>query len=154
MPATRILRRLLALALAVPMLLASFGSTARATKVGGEATTFTDLVYKEVDGIPLTLDAYLPRGRYSPSILLIHGGGWAGGDKGTESVRKIADAMRSRGIAVFAVNYRLTCWPEAADPEVSDPRLCVGPGHGTIGTVNEPYLEVRDALLWVLRYVS
>lgn len=55
------------------------------------------------------MDIYLPSGRdgHAPTIVLIHGGGWSGGDKNelTSSVKGIQDIFP--GYAVVNINYRL-----------------------------------------------
>lgn len=76
------------------------------------------------------LDAYLPDlapwPGLRPAVIVIHGGGWAQGDKAEPRQRKIAAALTERGYAVFSINYRLThfsgeilksppvrsCWPD------------------------------------------
>ena len=64
--------------------------------------------YGEVDGVALKLDVYesrtwsiFPR----PTLLMIHGGGWTGGDKGSE--RELAASLVPKGFVAFAINYRL-----------------------------------------------
>ena len=60
--------------------------------------------------IPLHLDAYLPKNteKNKPILILIHGGGFRGGDK--TSMRQYVEFSKyfaSRGWAVFNLNYRL-----------------------------------------------
>lgn len=57
-----------------------------------------------------TMDIYLPENRSSSStkyLIIIHGGGWNGGDK--TDMTQYADTMRKRlpDYAVFNINYRL-----------------------------------------------
>src|SRR6516225_9296463 len=42
----------------------------------------TDVVYAEVDGVPLRYDHYRPLGRTGPvpAVVFVHGGGWMRGD--------------------------------------------------------------------------
>jgi acetyl esterase len=77
-----------------------------------------DIVYTTVDGEPVLLDAFLPMtsGKKRPALVLIHGGGWAVGDK----LSFIDDArLLSRlGFVVFSINYRLAPqhpYPAAVD---------------------------------------
>lgn len=61
------------------------------------------------------LDLYLPEKREQFATLVwFHGGGLTAGDKGEVFTQKIARALASEGIAVAAVNYRLS-------PKVSYP---------------------------------
>ena len=55
-----------------------------------------------------TLDLYLPdesAGKERPVLLFIHGGGFAGGDKGGNAT--LCEKMARSGVAVVSVNYRL-----------------------------------------------
>lgn len=76
------------------------------------------------------LDAYLPDSRLwcgpHPVVVVIHGGGWAKGDKAERRQVEISHELAANGYAVFAINYRLTefsgeilksaptssCWPD------------------------------------------
>ena len=78
----------------------------------------TDVVWRTVDGVDLTLDAFLPaRKRASrPAVLLIHGGGWTQGDKSNhyDEARQLAEL----GYLAFSINYRLApqhVYPAAVD---------------------------------------
>jgi acetyl esterase/lipase len=53
-----------------------------------------------------TLDAYLVAGAHSaPAVVLVHGGGWSGGDK--SSMSGLASAFAQAGFSSFSVDYRL-----------------------------------------------
>jgi acetyl esterase len=67
----------------------------------------SDVVYRTVDGEDITADVYLPddSGTARPTVLVIHGGGWTGGDKG--SVAWAGLGLASLGYVAVAVNYRL-----------------------------------------------
>ncbi|MFA6404380.1 MAG: alpha/beta hydrolase [Salinivirgaceae bacterium] len=70
-----------------------------------QAQTFTDVIYTSKSPSN-KLDVYIPttgKALY-PTIIIIHGGGFSGGDKGPES--RFAKAMVSRGFAVACINYR------------------------------------------------
>lgn len=56
------------------------------------------------------LDIYLPDESFErpiPAVLLIHGGGWRGGDKADPRERNIGNTLASHGYAVFSINYLL-----------------------------------------------
>ena len=60
------------------------------------------------DGQPLTMDYYAPRGSgIHPVAIIIHGGGYHGGDSKSGSEAYVADFLAPAGYAVFSVNYRL-----------------------------------------------
>jgi hypothetical protein len=55
-------------------------------------------------------DLYAPAGNHPallPTVLLIHGGGWAIGDKALTRERNICKDLASAGYAVFSINYQL-----------------------------------------------
>ena len=59
---------------------------------------------------PEKLDVYLPPESFQrplPAILLIHGGGWRGGDKAEKRTASMAVALAENGYAVFSTNYLL-----------------------------------------------
>ena len=62
------------------------------------------------DGGPLYMDVQVPaasrRGVQSPVVVLLHGGGWAGGSRA--DVAPEADALAGAGLAVLNVDYRLS----------------------------------------------
>lgn len=74
-----------------------------------------DLEYARPDGIPLTLDLFLPADESSgpwPVVVFVHGGGWKNGSKQTGE--KTAAWLTEDGFAVASINYRLTDvaqWP-------------------------------------------
>ena len=84
-----------------------------------------DIEYGNVDGIPLQLDAYLPEeGGAHPVVVLIHGGGWRGGDK--SGFAREAVSYAQDGIAAFSLNYRLSdvaTYPAAVDDCVTAMRF-------------------------------
>ena len=67
------------------------------------------LVYGTADGQPLTMDYYAPRSGPAPHpiAILIHGGGYHGGDSKAGSEAYVADFLAPAGYAVFSINYRL-----------------------------------------------
>src|SRR5580698_2151486 len=75
-----------------------------------EARTPTQegILYGTADGQPLTMDYYAPQGDgLHPIAIIIHGGGYHGGDSKSGSEAYIADFLAPAGYAVFSVNYRL-----------------------------------------------
>jgi len=57
--------------------------------------------------LSLRLDACVPEGRGPfPAVLLVHGGGWIGGDR-TEAARPLRARLTKAGVAWLAVQYRL-----------------------------------------------
>jgi acetyl esterase/lipase len=65
-----------------------------------------NIVYATPNGIPLTLDLYLPRNAAQPPPVLIwiHGGGWEGGSKENGCPVSLAQT----GFAYASINYRLS----------------------------------------------
>jgi para-nitrobenzyl esterase len=57
----------------------------------------------------LQLDVYKPANntKRKPAILLIHGGGFSGGDKSDVNIVNLANYFASRGWVAFSINYRL-----------------------------------------------
>lgn len=80
----------------------------------------TDVLFAEPDGVPLHCDIYLPRGANNeapapsqdvarrssgvPAVVLVHGGGWAAGDKWT--TRGYALSLAEAGLVAVTINYR------------------------------------------------
>lgn len=80
---------------------------AGASEASAQVTVEPGIVWRTVDGEGLTLDAYIPAGGGNDRavVVLIHGGGWSGGDKSSyaEQARRLAEL----GYVAIAVNYRL-----------------------------------------------
>ena len=57
----------------------------------------------------LKLDVYRPTSttKKKPAIILIHGGGFVGGDKSDPNIINLANYFASRGWVAFSINYRL-----------------------------------------------
>jgi acetyl esterase/lipase len=74
---------------------------------------FDGIVYGVADGQTLTMDYYAPHGgvpgreKLHPIAIIIHGGGYHGGDSRSGSEAYVADFLAPAGYAVFSVNYRL-----------------------------------------------
>lgn len=66
------------------------------------------ILYGTGDGQPLTMDYYAAKGSgIHPIAIIIHGGGYHGGDSKSGSEAYVADFLAPAGYAVFSVNYRL-----------------------------------------------
>ena len=65
-----------------------------------------NIIYATPDGIPLTLDLYVPRdaAKPPPVVIWIHGGGWQAGDKTNGCPVPLA----ASGFALASINYRLS----------------------------------------------
>lgn len=68
--------------------------------------TLNSTSYSTMD---LKLDVYKPADntQKKPAILLIHGGGFSGGDKSDVNIVNLANYFASRGWVAFSINYRL-----------------------------------------------
>jgi acetyl esterase/lipase len=63
--------------------------------------------YVEHDGVKLTGDLYVPKGRdKAPVIIAVHGGGWQAGAPST--YQHWGSYLARNGYAVFAISYRLS----------------------------------------------
>lgn len=77
-----------------------------------------DLVYGEADGEKLLLDVSVPAvGSSFPIAVLVHGGGWTGGDK-TGDIAPLLAPLTAAHFTCFSINYRLAPrhrWPACRD---------------------------------------
>ncbi len=74
------------------------------------------VAYANHDGVELQGDLYLPKGaKAAPALVAVHGGGWVAGVRG--AYQYWGPYLAARGIAVFAISYRLATktktFPEA-----------------------------------------
>jgi len=70
--------------------------------------TQNGILFGTADGQPLTMDYYAPKGEGPhPIAIVIHGGGYHGGDSKSGSEAYVADFLAPAGYAVFSVNYRV-----------------------------------------------
>jgi acetyl esterase/lipase len=94
-------------------------------KAGGEEmpddgfTIQSGIAYANHDGIELLGDLYLPKAaKAAPALVAVHGGGWV---QGARSVFQYwGPYLATRGIAVFAVSYRLAAKDKAFPQAVQD----------------------------------
>jgi acetyl esterase/lipase len=61
------------------------------------------------DGTPVTLDVCSPvsKGTSRPAVLLVHGGGWVRGDKGTIGYHTVCEWLAAEGFVTFSADYTL-----------------------------------------------
>jgi acetyl esterase/lipase len=65
------------------------------------------LAYANHDGVELLGDLYLPKSaKAAPALVAVHGGGWVAGAR--NAFQYWGPHLAARGIAVFAISYRLT----------------------------------------------
>ena len=77
------------------------------TECPSSAVDLTDIEYANAGGVRLTLDAHVPDGDGPfPAAILVHGGGWVGGDK-QQYITYIFQPLSDAGFAWFSINYRL-----------------------------------------------
>jgi acetyl esterase/lipase len=91
----------------------------------GDTEVRRDLQYATHDGVALAGDYYVPKapGKY-PVVVAVHGGGWQGGAKG--GYRFWGPYLNQRGIALYAIDYRLAKPGQPAYPqEVQDVRAAI-----------------------------
>jgi len=83
-----------------------------------------NLVYREIDGQRLGMDACLPVIDASApkvsraAVLMVHGGGWHGGDKAGPQWRAACEQFARQGFVALSANYRLA--PEHVYPAAID----------------------------------
>lgn len=72
-----------------------------------------NVLYREVNGVRLRLDAYLPAAKgLHPAVVFLHGGGFRAGTRssfapGEQAFGPTGRALARNGLAVFAIDYRL-----------------------------------------------
>lgn len=84
----------------------------------------TDLVYKNTNDVPLTLDIYKARKSLkhgSPVIVYVHGGSWVYGNKEIpEAISPLLDAFRDEGVTIISTSYELMSENENFEKQISD----------------------------------
>jgi len=85
-----------------------------------EFTTQNDVEFGTAGGKKLLLDVMRPVGDAAarPAVIMVHGGGWIGGNK--RDMRPFAEPIAREGMVVFNVSYRLAfgrenTWPAQLD---------------------------------------
>ncbi|MVX62277.1 alpha/beta hydrolase fold domain-containing protein [Clostridium chromiireducens] len=85
---------------------------------------YKDVVYKNTNGVPLSLDIYGPINQVyksSPVLIYVHGGSWAYGDKSIpEAISPILDTFREQGYTIISTSYELMRNKENFSKQISD----------------------------------
>lgn len=85
---------------------------------------YKDVVYKDTNGVKLTLDIYSPINnvyKKSPVILYVHGGSWVYGDKSLpEALSPVLDTFREQGYTIISTSYELMRNKEDFNKQVCD----------------------------------
>ena len=69
--------------------------------------TWGEIVYAEVDGRELALDAYVQQGRgQRPAVVVVHGGNWTSGSR-IAFVPQFLEMLTAAGFNWFSIDYRL-----------------------------------------------
>ncbi len=109
--------KLRALSLLASAALAALFHPAPASAAPGAGTVARDIVYGHAAGETLLLDAHTPGGQGPfPVVLVVHGGGWSGGDKEEDIMPAMSAALTN--FTWFTINYRLAPanrWPACYD---------------------------------------
>lgn len=78
----------------------------------------TDMEFANVNGVALTLDAFVPEGTGPfPTCILVHGGAFTKGDK-QSYIKPLFQPLSTAGFTWFPIDYRLAPqhrWPACAD---------------------------------------
>jgi len=85
-------------------------------KAGDDTPPGKVYVYKQSDGQPRELEIYFPENHDPakakvPGLILFHGGGWSGGNRG--QFRAACQYLASRGLVAATVTYRMLSADEA-----------------------------------------
>lgn len=85
---------------------------------------YRDIVYKNTNNVPLSLDIYGPLKQVynsSPVILYVHGGSWAYGDKSIpEELMPVLDTFREQGYTIISTSYELMRDNENFEKQIAD----------------------------------
>jgi acetyl esterase/lipase len=90
------------------LLIACFGLITSAD--AQEVRIETDIAYLGPDRkekLDLYTPATIPAGKRLPAVVIIHGGGWTGGDKGAKREQNIGNNLAKRGYVCVSINYLL-----------------------------------------------
>lgn len=87
----------------------------RTPKVNGlkmsQSMNYKDVIYKNTNGVPLTLDIYSSLKKDnnpSPVILYVHGGSWVYGDKNIpDALSPVLNTFREEGYTIISTSYEL-----------------------------------------------
>jgi acetyl esterase/lipase len=95
-------------------------------------TVHNGIAYANHDGVELLGDLYLPKdAKAAPALVAVHGGGWVAGVRG--AFQYWGPYLARRGIAVFAISYRLATktktFPEAVQDVLAGVQFVRGKAH-------------------------
>ncbi len=96
-------------------------------------TIQSGVAYANHDGVELAGDLYLPKGaKAAPALVAVHGGGWVAGAR--SAYQYWGPYLAARGIAMFAISYRLATkgktFPEAVQDIVAGVQFLRGKAGG------------------------
>jgi acetyl esterase/lipase len=107
---SRALDRLLPLVVALLSALnAGLAAAEEVPSAAGTVRVVKDVAYLDDDRAG-KLDFYLPArsdGARRPAVLIVHGGGWQGGDKAAAREQNIGNTLASAGYVCASINYRI-----------------------------------------------
>jgi acetyl esterase len=87
-------------------LLSLFSSVLFSTTASG-ISTYTNVEFSRVAGVPLVMDAAVPRGEGPfPAVIMVHGGAWVRGDRRVD-VQPLFAPLSEAGFGWFSIDYRL-----------------------------------------------
>lgn len=95
-------------------------SCAGASIYGGDVRIEKDVTYlgpESLEKADLYLPAAFETGKKYPGVVIIHGGGWTGGDKGAAREINIGTTLAGNGYVCMSVNYQLARTGTPAFPE-------------------------------------
>lgn len=107
-------------------LIAPAGVGAGANPPAPAVVVHDGVVYGHDRGEPVELDEYLPKVHLAPvpAVIVIHGGGWTGGNR--SETKSVAVALARNGLAAFNIGYRLAAPGSKGFPgEVDDAEQAV-----------------------------
>src|ERR1700691_1770535 len=82
-------------------------------------TIHSGVTYANHDGVELPGDLYLPKdAKAAPALVAVHGGGWVQGVRG--AFQYWGPYLAARGIATFAISYRLAAKAKTFPQAVQD----------------------------------
>ncbi len=92
---------------AIAMLALAAGASLPTTASAQTSSVEADVEYGTAAGQALLMDVYSPPGGgVQPALVLIHPGGFVGGDKADADFVRVAEFYAEQGFVVFSINYR------------------------------------------------
>jgi len=93
-------------------------------KTSSNSMNYSDVVYKNTNGVSLSLDIYGPIKQVynsSPVLLYVHGGSFAYGDKSIpNALSPVLDTFREQGYTIISTSYELMKDKENFNKQISD----------------------------------